>query len=100
MKIIVTLAVAAVLTATNVNAQEVTPYFTTDEMPNLIKCLPAPPDTVGPEFYYDIMQYMWGKEQRLNAEREAIARIYRLDGTLVNNDAYGIVIEEGLKKVK
>ncbi len=70
------MAVVALLATTNVSAQSdaVTPYFTTDELPNLIKCLPAPPDTTGAEFYYDIMQYMWGKEQRLDPKREAIAR--------------------------
>ena len=59
--------VAIMMATTNVFAQsdEVLPYFTTSQMPNLIKCLPAPPDTTGTEFYYDVMQYMWGKEQRL-----------------------------------
>lgn len=75
MRKILWMAAVAMMAAMNVRAQEaVTPYFTTDELPNLIKCLPAPPDTVGADFYYDIMQYMWGKEQRLDPEREAIAR--------------------------
>lgn len=52
----------------------VQPYFTTDELPDLIKCLPAPPDTAGEAFVHDIMRYMWGKEQRLDSERAAIAR--------------------------
>ena len=69
------LVAAAMMAAMNVKAQEeVTPYFTNDELPRLIHCLPAPPDTVGAEFYYDVMQYMWGKEQRLDPERAAIAR--------------------------
>ena len=72
------LATAAILSffsVTKTTAQDaVQPYFTTDELPNLIKCLPAPPDTVGADFYYDIMQYMWGKEMRLDEERQAIAR--------------------------
>ena len=68
--------VAIMMATTNVFAQgdEVIPYFTTSQLPNLIKCLPAPPDTVGAEFYYDVIQYMWGKEQRSDEEREAIAR--------------------------
>ncbi|MCR4809836.1 MAG: phosphatase PAP2 family protein [Prevotella sp.] len=75
MKKFLLLAAAAMMAAMNVKAQEeVTPYFTTDELPNLINCLPAPPDTLGAEFYYDVMQYMWGKEQRHDAERVAIAR--------------------------
>lgn len=52
----------------------VQPYFTTDELPNLIKCLPAPPDTLSEHFVHDIMRYIWGKQQRLNPERAAIAR--------------------------
>lgn len=56
-------------------AQEsVTPYFTTEELPDLIKCLPPPPDTLSAAFTYDIMQYMWGKTQRNDAERAEMAR--------------------------
>ena len=58
-----------------VNAQNtVEPYFTTSELPNLIKCLPAPPDTMSEHFVHDIMRYIWGKQQRLDEERAAIAR--------------------------
>ena len=53
---------------------QVQPYLTTDQLPDLIKCLPAPPDTIGEEFAHDIMRYMWGKVQRNNPERAAIAR--------------------------
>ena len=53
---------------------QVTPYFNVEEMPDLIKCLPAPPDTIGEHFVHDIMRYMWGKQQRLDPERAAIAR--------------------------
>ena len=48
-------------------------YFTRDQMPDAMKWLPAPPDTMSPHFAYDIMQYMWGKTQRLDPERAAIA---------------------------
>ena len=56
-----------------IQAQEekVTPYFTPEEMPDLIKCLPAPPDTVGTDFGNDIMRYMWGKAQRNDPKRAA-----------------------------
>jgi len=40
------------------------PYFSFRELPNMLKWCPAPPDTVGAAFAYDIMQYMWGKELR------------------------------------
>ena len=70
------LAVSLVLTGfLNISAQEkVQPYFTTEQLPDLIKCLPAPPDTIGEAFAHDIMRYMWGKQQRLDPERAAIAR--------------------------
>ena len=70
------MAVVATMTTMSIFAQSkvVTPYFSTFQLPNLIKCLPAPPDTLSAEFNYDIMQYMWGKEQRLDEKRQAIAR--------------------------
>ena len=40
------------------------PYFSFRELPNMLKWCPAPHDTVGAAFTYDIMQYMWGKEMR------------------------------------
>ena len=50
------------------------PYFSFRELPNMLKWCPAPPDTVGAAFAYDIMQYMWGKELRQkDKERTAIA---------------------------
>ena len=49
------------------------PYFSFRELPNMLKWCPAPPDTVGAAFAYDIMQYMWGKEMRQNKERVEIA---------------------------
>ena len=80
-------------------AQEVTPpYFTTEEMPDLIKCLPAPPDTLGPEFTRDIMRYMWGKQQRLNPERAAIAErdaVFTYEALFAEfNIPFGLVISK------
>lgn len=59
----------------HVNAQNagVTLYFGAEEMPDLIKCLPPPPDTIGIGFTHDIMRYMWGKVERNNTTRAAIA---------------------------
>ena len=58
---------------TQAQSDDVTLYFSAEEMPNLIKCLPPPPDTVGIDFGYDIMRYMWGKTQRCDSVRAAIA---------------------------
>jgi len=44
-------------------------YFEIDDMPNAVEWLPAPPDTASTQFVYDITQYIWGKQQRVNADR-------------------------------
>ena len=57
-------------------------YFTTAEMPDMLKWCPAPPDTLSPAFAYDIMQYMWGKTMRNDKERADIAirdAVYGID---------------------
>ena len=43
--------------------------FTVDEMPNAVKYLPPPPDTVSVDFMYDVLRYQWGKTQRHNKVR-------------------------------
>ena len=58
---------------TQAQSDDITLYFSTEEMPNLIKCLPPPPDTIGVDFAHDIMRYMWGKTQRCDSVRAAIA---------------------------
>ena len=45
------------------------PYFPVEELPDLLKCLPAPPDSLSAGFTYDVMRYMWGKSQRNDQER-------------------------------
>lgn len=62
--------------ASSVYAQDdvANPYFTSTDMPDMVKFLPAPPDTTSTQFVNDIMQYMWGKEQRVcDPERASIA---------------------------
>ena len=49
-------------------------YFSTEELPDLIQCLPAPPEKGSPAFKYDVRRYKWGKAQRNNPERAAMAR--------------------------
>ena len=69
--ILTVLLMAAVSTSAQRKAE---PYFTFRELPNMLKWCPAPPDTVGAAFAYDIMQYMWGKEMRQkDPARTAIA---------------------------
>ena len=50
------------------------PYCGVDELPDLIKCLPAPPEPGSTEFARDVARYEWGKEQRRDPERAALAR--------------------------
>lgn len=73
MKRILVILLAAVMTC-SIRAQEgVQPYISIDQLPDLIKCLPAPPDTLSTTFAHDIMRYMWGKTQRQDSLRAAIA---------------------------
>ena len=57
---------------TQAQSDDVTLYFSAEEMPNLIKCLPPPPDTIGVDFAHDILRYMWDKTQRCDSVRAAI----------------------------
>ncbi len=76
MKRITVLMFAAILFcgSLQIKAQnnDVKLYFSADEMPDLIKCLPPPPDTVGVDFAHDIMRYLWGKTQRNDSVRAAL----------------------------
>ena len=56
------------------NAQEeeepvVNAYFTTSDMPDMMKFLPGPPDSTSVAFMNDVARYYWGKEMRKNPER-------------------------------
>ncbi len=75
MKKFYAFAAAALMAAMNVNAQDeaVQPYFELDQMPRLIDIMPAPPAFDSPEFANDVVRYCWGKQQRQNAERVALA---------------------------
>ena len=63
----------------------IVPYIPVDEMPDVVKCIPAPPQDPSPAFDYDIIRYVWGKQQRANPERLAMAKrdaIWNLDTTI------------------
>ena len=72
MKKYIILSAALFLAAVMGHAQEV--YFTTDQLPDLIQSLPAPPDSLSHGFAYDVMQYQWGKVQRPDSVRAEMAR--------------------------
>ncbi|MBO4659081.1 MAG: phosphatase PAP2 family protein [Prevotella sp.] len=48
-------------------------YLSVDQISDLLKWLPAPPDTLDEAFAHDIMRYFWGKTQRLDPDRAQIA---------------------------
>ena len=73
MKRILTTIFVSVAAVVGISAQKAV-YLTTEQLPNLIKCLPAPPAFDSPEFAYDIVRYAWGKQQRKDPERAAIAK--------------------------
>lgn len=49
------------------------PLIDSLQMPNAVHFLPPPPDTASAAFQYDRAQYRWGKEQRKDPVRLAIA---------------------------
>ena len=48
-------------------------YLDVSQISDLLKWLPAPPDTIGEAFAHDLMRYFWGKTQRLDPDRAQIA---------------------------
>jgi acid phosphatase (class A) len=63
------MATMSTLAQTDVPLDNEAMYFDIDDMPNAVVWLPEPPDTTSTQFVYDITQYLWGKQQRLNEER-------------------------------
>lgn len=57
----------------NAQPYKVEPYFSATEMPDMLNWYPAPPKEGSEEYIRDIKRYYWGKSQRLNPERAAIA---------------------------
>ena len=54
-------------------AADVKPYVEADALPNALNFYPAPPDTMSPQFMYDMSQYIWGKKMRQDSARAALA---------------------------
>ena len=73
MKRTISIFLLAVI-AVSALAQKPEYYYTKDELPDLVKCLPAPPDTDSWDFLRDISRYEWGKEMRNDPERAAQAK--------------------------
>ena len=69
MTVAAIMATMSILAQTDIPLDDEAMYFDIDDMPNAVVWLPAPPDTTSTQFVYDITQYLWGKQQRLNEER-------------------------------
>jgi len=89
---------ALVLLSLGANAQKPETYFTIDDMPDLVKCLPAPPDTTSSAFSQDLIRYMWGKSMRHDPERAAEATrdaIWNLDTlATIFSEPFGLEISK------
>ena len=75
MKKIYVMVVAAMMAVVSMSAQEnaVQPYIELDQMPRLLDIMPPPPAFDSPEFANDVVRYGWGKLQRQDADRVALA---------------------------
>ena len=66
--------------------EQYVPYIPEKEMPDVVQIVPAPPADPSPEFDHDVLRYMWGKQQRRDSLRLAMAvrdAIWSMDTTLV-----------------
>ncbi len=95
--ILAMILLSACFSSYTLRAQDIQLYLTEHELPNLVKCLPPPPDTIGEAFTHDIMRYMWGKNQRLDPVRLAQAKrdaIWDLDTVrIIYSEPFGYEID-------
>ena len=81
------------------SAQEtIIPYIPEADMPDVVQIVPAPPADPSPGFDYDILRYMWGKQQRRDPARLEMAvrdAIWSLDTTLaILGEPFGLEISK------
>lgn len=73
-------------------------YFPVDSLADLVKCLPAPPETGTPAFKYDIARYKWGKEQRKDVLRAEMAKrdaVWTYEALLAEfTESFGLAISK------
>lgn len=99
MKKILTFILPALLCWSAAFAQEdIVPYIPQDKLPDVVQILPAPPQDPSADFDYDILRYMWGKQQRKDSLRLAMAvrdAIWNLDTTIVIlSEPFGLKISK------
>lgn len=81
-----------------------TTYIDPSELPDLIKCLPAPPDSMSAAFNYDMSRYIWGKSMRSDTARVAMVKrdaVWTIDALLSSfSEAFGMEItKEGTPEI-
>ena len=73
-------------------------YFTVEELPDLIQCLPAPPEKGSPAFKYDVQRYKWGKQQRKDPGRADMAKrdaVWTYEALVAEfKDAFGLAVSK------
>lgn len=78
------------------SAASVEPYIPESALPDAVKCVPAPPDADSPDFGYDQVRYEWGKQQRKDSARLAMAMrdaVWSLDTTLaIMSEPFGLKV--------
>lgn len=71
-------------------------YIDPAELPNLIECLPAPPDSMSAAFSYDMNRYIWGKSMRSDSARVSMVKrdaVWTIDALLSSfSEAFGMKI--------
>ena len=74
------------------------PYIPQDGMPDVVRCVPAPPEDPSTDFDHDILRYMWGKQQRKDTVRLEMAvrdAIWNMDTTLaILGEYFGLRISK------
>ena len=81
------------------SAQEtIIPYFPEEDLPDVVQILPPPPGDPSMDFDHDILRYMWGKMQRRDSLRLAMAvrdAVWNLDTTLVIlGEPFGLTVSK------
>ena len=99
MKRLVSSLLWAVLCICTAYAQEgPQTYFTVEELPDLIKCLPAPPEKGTPAFKYDVQRYKWGKQQRKDLKRAEMAKrdaVWTYEALVAEfKDSFGLAVSK------
>ena len=92
------ISLVSICTISQGQIADVPAYFTTWEMPNMIKFLPPPPAFSAPFFANDSIKYEWGKKRRMNSIRADIAKrdaVYGLQTIIQEfSEPFGLQISE------